>query len=81
MITVRLEQPGAGGQITYSVGGQELTGETADLYCGARIKGVFHADAGWDSTLGEQQYYTVTDQPDQTVVFNGVSANKIFSEL
>ena len=80
MITVRLEQPGAGGQITYSVGGQELTGETADLYCGARIKGVFHADAGWDSTLGEQQYYTVTDQPDQTVVFNGVSANKIFSE-
>ena len=80
LITVQLEQPKMGGHVIYSVNGQELTGETADLYRGAKVKGVLEADTGWEPQLNKNPVYTVTKEENQIVTFEGKQANDFFIE-
>ena len=80
LITVHLEQPQMGGHVIYSFNGQELTGETADLYRGAKVKGALEADTGWEPQLNKNPVYTVTEEENQTVTFEGKRANDFFIE-
>ncbi len=80
LITVQLEQPRIGGHVTYSFNGQELTGETADLYRGAKVKGALEADTGWEPQLNKDPVYTVTEEENQIVTFEGKRANDFFVE-
>ena len=80
LITVQLEQPRIGGHVTYSFNGQELTGETADLYRGAKVKGSLEADTGWEPQLNKDPVYTVTEEENQIITFEGKRASDFFVE-
>lgn len=80
LITVRLEQPAFGGHVSYKVNGQELTGETAELYRGAKINGYLDADPGWELSLNMNPVYIVTDEENQIVTFEGNRADSFFME-
>lgn len=80
LITVQLEQPRIGGHVTYSFNGQELTGETADLYRGAKVKGALEADTGWEPQLNKDPVYTVTEEENQIITFEGKRASDFFVE-
>ena len=81
LITVILEQPEIGGVVHYSVNDQELTGETAELYKGAKIKGTLEEDTGWEMQLNQNPSYVVTEEENQIVTFEGKRANEFFSEV
>ena len=80
LITVQLEQPAIGGCVHYSANGQELIGETTDLYRGAKITGTLEADTGWEAQLNIDNSYIVTDEQNQIVTFEGKRANEFFTE-
>lgn len=79
-ITVHLEQPSIGGHVIYTVDGQEIIGETAELYYGAKIIGILAEDTGWETQLSKQASYIVTDKNDQVVTFEGYRADDFFIE-
>ena len=79
-IKVRLEQPSIGGHVVYTVNGQEIIGETAELHYGAKIIGILDEDTGWETQLSKQASYIVTDKNDQIVTFEGYRADDFFVE-
>ena len=80
LFSVQLEQPSNGGQIIYSVNGEALVDSTASLYSGARIKCQIVTDTGWESQVGDETTYTVSELDNQVVTLDGRRANAVFIE-
>ena len=80
LISVRLEQPVVGGHVKYTFNDQELTGETANLYCGTKVTGELEPDIGWEPVLNQKPEYTVTEEENQIVTFERKRASDLFIE-
>ena len=79
-VIVLLDQPEAGGRILYK-SNEQLTGNSAEVYCGSKIHMEFIPDPGWQSRMENGFAYTVSEAENQTAGFGGRMINEIFEEL
>lgn len=77
---VTLEQPEAGGTVTYFVENKEISSGTHQILCGTPITMNFEPWEGWMSNYKNGETYIVTDKKTQTVSINSKGVNECFLE-
>ena len=79
-VSVLLDKPDVGGTVSYYAEGRELTGTSADLYCGTRITARAEADEGWELQIQEDEDYIVTELNNQVICIGNKAVSEFFKE-